>query len=82
MYAKILMMRNSLPNTRNINSEMLFSKIYSEKFCKIRGKIPVTKSFLNPKTPLQMFASDFCEIFHSSCFIEHMWTVATVTPKA
>ena len=59
-------------------------KMCFNKFCKILRKTPMSESFCNKvadwrpatllnKTPVQVFSSDFWEVFKNTLLVKHLW---------
>ena len=39
---------------------------------------PDVCNFIKKETPVEMFSSEFCEIFKNIFFTEHLWTTASI----
>ena len=47
-------------------------------FLKNVGKYPTACTLIEKETPTQMFTCEFCEIFQSSFFVEHLRLIASI----
>ena len=65
---------------RSSRPEVFFKKSISKNLAKFTGKHlcwPEACNFIKKETLSQVFSREFCEIFKSTFFKEHLWTTAS-----